>query len=337
MSVARLKARVEKVREVQRSIMVESKHYGKVPGTKDKDCLFKPGAELLGMAFQLGPDFKAEERWDGEHLECVVTCTLFQTTSGAKMGSAIGSCSTKEKKYAWRNSGKKCPNCGKDGPLTKSKDKPEWFCWRRKDGCGATFPAKDERITSQVDGRVQNPDLADNYNTVRKMACKRAHVAAILFVTCASEIFTQDIEDSDEVVVPVDPMTDARSMHTMPGDEADEPAKESKEFDELMGTMRGADKALFDPGVSWETLLNWRHILGKKDDSANPFRKRLSELYQGDSISAGQRKDMSALAARLYRKLHSLESKMKGPDVLETMTQGDDTEVFSPTAGSEEA
>ena len=41
----------------------------------------------------------------------------------------------------------------------------------------------------------ENPDIADTYNTVLKMAKKRAFVDGILSATAASDIFTQDIED----------------------------------------------------------------------------------------------------------------------------------------------
>jgi hypothetical protein len=41
----------------------------------------------------------------------------------------------------------------------------------------------------------ENPDIADTYNTVLKMAKKRAHVDAMITATAASDIFTQDVED----------------------------------------------------------------------------------------------------------------------------------------------
>lgn len=43
--------------------------------------------------------------------------------------------------------------------------------------------------------QVENPDIADVYNTVLKIGKKRAHVDATLTTTAASDIFTQDIED----------------------------------------------------------------------------------------------------------------------------------------------
>ena len=49
--------------------------------------------------------------------------------------------------------------------------------------------------------RVPNPDVADQANTVLKMAEKRALVAAVLIATNISEYFTQDIEDYVEGVI----------------------------------------------------------------------------------------------------------------------------------------
>jgi hypothetical protein len=74
----------------------------------------------------------------------------------------------------------------------------EFYCWKKKGGCGATFPLDDDRIASQETGRVENENLPDTYNTVLKMACKRALVAAVLNGTAASDIFTQDLDDRDE-------------------------------------------------------------------------------------------------------------------------------------------
>jgi hypothetical protein len=193
-SVERIVARVKKIRQIRDEVMQAGVHYGKIPGVK-KDSLMKPGAETLCMAFALSPKFKTEESREGEHLECVVTCTLFGP-SGAELGDGIGSCSTMESKYAYRKAEKVCPECGKSA-IIKGKEEygGGWVCFKKKDGCGAKFKDGDQAIEGQQVGRIANEDIADQYNTVRKMACKRAHVAATLFVTGASELFTQDVED----------------------------------------------------------------------------------------------------------------------------------------------
>jgi hypothetical protein len=51
-----------------------------------------------------------------------------------------------------------------------------------------------QRVTGD-EGRSENPDIADLYNTVLKMAKKRAFVDATITATAASDFFTQDVED----------------------------------------------------------------------------------------------------------------------------------------------
>lgn len=196
LSVQELVSRVTKVKEVQGQLMVNDVHFGTVPTAK-KATLLKPGAELLGMAFQLGAEFDVERERDGDHVDIVVTCTLFHIPTGNRVGTGMGSCSTRESKYAWRKGTRKCPKCGAE-TINRDNKGNGYYCWKKKGGCGAQFDNGDQSIESQSIDRVPNPDVYDLHNTVLKMAVKRAHVAAILFATCASEIFTQDIEDMAE-------------------------------------------------------------------------------------------------------------------------------------------
>jgi hypothetical protein len=46
-------------------------------------------------------------------------------------------------------------------------------------------------------GGQENPDIADVYNTVLKIAKKRAHIDATLTCTAAADLFTQDLIDDD--------------------------------------------------------------------------------------------------------------------------------------------
>ena len=52
-------------------------------------------------------------------------------------------------------------------------------------------------------GGQENADIADTYNTVLKIAKKRAHIDATLTVTGAADLFTQDLIDEDEQKPPV--------------------------------------------------------------------------------------------------------------------------------------
>lgn len=68
-------------------------------------------------------------------------------------------------------------------------------CFRKRGGCGAKFYIEDPAITDQPAGRVLNENIADQVNTIQKVAQKRALVAATLLAVNGSEFFTQDGEE----------------------------------------------------------------------------------------------------------------------------------------------
>ncbi len=183
--------KVALVQEVMKSVMHDGEHYGKIPGCGDKPALLKAGAEKLGMTFRLRPGFAINERDLGKaHREYSIVCTLSDGTQG------VGSCSTMESKYRFRQGERKCPECGKASIITgKAEYGGGFLCFAKKGGCGAKFTDKDERITGQQIGKVEHDNPADFYNTCLKMGKKRAHVDAIITATACSDIFTQDIEE----------------------------------------------------------------------------------------------------------------------------------------------
>jgi len=196
LTVQDIRAQVNLIQHVMREVMKKDEHYGVIPGTGTKPSLLKAGAEKLCLTFRLDPQYEITERHEGSHLHIVSKCTLFHIPTGQRFGSGMGSCSTREAKYAYRQQAIKCPACGKEAVI---KGKEEygggWVCFKKKDGCGAKYKDGDKAIEGQPRGRVPNEDLADQYNTVLKMANKRSLVAAVLNATAASDIFTQDIED----------------------------------------------------------------------------------------------------------------------------------------------
>src|SRR3990167_2020016 len=215
MSIVDIKAQVNLIQHVMREVMQKDQHYGVIPGTGTKPTLLKAGAEKLCLTFRLDPQYESTERYDGAHLTVKSKCTLFHIPSSQRFGSGEGSCSTRESKYAYRTGSRKCPNCGAEA-IIKGKDfkgdglPTGWICFGKKGGCGVKFLDGDKAIEGQTIGRIPNEDVADQYNTVLKMANKRSLVAAVLNATAASDIFTQDIEDmpqfnaqpvSDAVVV----------------------------------------------------------------------------------------------------------------------------------------
>ena len=197
MSPAGIKQQVQLIQEVMAAVMKRDEHYGIIPGCQ-KPSLLKPGAEKLSLTFRYAPSYKwtKTELPDG-HREIEMTCTLSHIPTKTFIGEGVGSCSTMESKYRWRKEERTCPECGEPA-IIKGKEEygAGWLCWRKKDGCGKKFKDGDKNIESQKVGRVPNPDIADQYNTVLKMAKKRAHVDAILTATAASDIFTQDMEDA---------------------------------------------------------------------------------------------------------------------------------------------
>lgn len=202
MTVDRVVGQVQLIQQVMERVMKQGEHYGTIPGCGDKPSLKKPGAEKLSLTFRLAPYYEGERApvdLGNGHREYVIKCTLKHIITDQVFGQGVGSCSTMEAKYRYRNSERKCPKCGKE---TIVKGKTEygggWICFAKKGGCGAKFKDKDQTIEGQSPGRVEHDNPADYYNTVLKMAKKRAHVDAVLTATAASDIFTQDVEDMVE-------------------------------------------------------------------------------------------------------------------------------------------
>jgi hypothetical protein len=115
-------------------------------------------------------------------------------------------CSTREKKYGKRKQERECPQCGVAAIIKgKAEYGGGWVCFKKKNGCGAKFRDGDQAIEDQQVGEIENPDLPDTWNTVVKMAEKRARVDAVLAVTGASALFTQDVEDDYAPAEPAPP------------------------------------------------------------------------------------------------------------------------------------
>lgn len=193
-----LVARLDTIREAMETAMQKDVDYGVIPGT-DKPALYKPGAEKLGVLFQLDVQLRNEKTWGpGEHLTVVSHATVFHAPTGARLGFGEGICTTRERKYAKRRAERTCPDCDTAAVI---KGKQEygggWLCWHKKGGCGAKWRDGDQAIEGQEVGEVENPDLPDLWNTIDKMASKRARIDAVLAVTGASALFTQDVEDRD--------------------------------------------------------------------------------------------------------------------------------------------
>lgn len=217
LSVVDVRGQVNLIQHIMKEVMKENEHYGVIPGTGTKPSLLKAGAEKLCLTFRLDPQYEIERQQEGVHLTITSKCTLFHIPSGQRYGSGMGSCSTRESKYAYRKASRKCPDCTKE-TIIKGKEEygGGWVCFKRKGGCGAKFNDGDKSIEGQAEGRVPNEDIADQYNTVLKMANKRSLVAAVLNATAASDIFTQDIEDMPQFTATVSSATQEVTLAPKP-------------------------------------------------------------------------------------------------------------------------
>jgi hypothetical protein len=200
MSVREVVAQASKIQECMKALMREGEHYGaSFPGDAKKNLL-KPGADKLCFMFRFRPDFRQESlELPGGHREIRTRCEIFHIETGVKLAEGVGTCSTMESKYRWRKAALKCPACGKE---TIIKGKAEygggWVCYAKNGGCGAKYRDGDAAVEKQKTGKIENPDIADTYNTVLKMSKKRAYVDAVITACAASDIFTQDAEDLRE-------------------------------------------------------------------------------------------------------------------------------------------
>lgn len=237
LSVSDVLTQVRKIQEIMHSVMKENEHYGVIPGCK-KPSLLKPGAEKLGLTFRLAPSFEIDKiDIDDDDREYIVKCTLRHINTDAIFSEGVGSCSTKEAKYRYR--------IGEVKPTGKPVPKEYWNERDQNLIGGKGFGVK--KIDNQwqiveMGEKVEHDNPADYYNTVLKMAKKRAHVDAMLTATAASDIFTQDVEDLPDF----EPNPEESKTETTVGKPVVEMPKKGKNENELLTT-----KQLNYLGVLW--------------------------------------------------------------------------------------
>jgi hypothetical protein len=141
--------------------------------------------ERLIELYGYQPEFEFVERtenWgdDGRapFLYYIVRCRLIHRESGIQVASGIGSCNTRESKYAYR------------------------WVWARDIPEGVSPKTLRQRTTRKGQGDPQyalpNTEIGDLANTVLKMAQKRAMIAAVLVACRVGGMFQQDLEDAPD-------------------------------------------------------------------------------------------------------------------------------------------
>lgn len=186
-----IQKQVMSIQTVMRNLMHSGEHYGLIPGTGGKKpSLLQPGAQKLCLSFQLTPILHNEVHRDfaNGHREYETVIRLMHRPTGQVVSDGVGVCSTLESRYRFRWDEK--------GPVPKEY-------WATRDRAiigGESYAVRKSDKVWKVFQRIEHDNPADYYNTVRKMAAKRALVAATLNGLAASDIFTQDVEDMEDVL-----------------------------------------------------------------------------------------------------------------------------------------
>lgn len=172
------------IQQVMKATMKEGEHFGAIPGCGDKPVLLKAGAEKLAFTFRLCPQFDVTQTdLEGGHREYRVVCRMI-SAGGNFLGEGVGCGTTMEGKYRFRTE-----NTGREVPKEY---------WTLRDPAllgGREYSTRKNDNRWFVYHKVEHDNPADYYNTVLKMAKKRAQVDATLTVLACSDIFTRDLEE----------------------------------------------------------------------------------------------------------------------------------------------
>lgn len=175
-----LQSRLGVVQQFFNEVMIKGQDYGIIPGT-DKPALLKPGAEKLAELYGYAPKVKnvAKSFGEGGFYEVEITMALESRKTGAVVAEGIGSANTFESRYRyrWVWADRVPPHLDKQ-----------------------TLTSRTVGRNNSVQYRLENDDLYSLWNTVLKMAKKRAMVDAVMSATRSSGIFTQDPEAFDRWV-----------------------------------------------------------------------------------------------------------------------------------------
>ena len=231
MDIAIAKERRRQVLDFAASILTKDEDFGVIPGTV-KPTLLQPGAQKLCSFFGLEPDFETVEEvkdWTGQDHGgepfFYFKYKYFLKRGGKVLGVGLGSINSWESKYRYRwVSEANLPDDTavfqkRDGSITepdfainKAETTGKWGKpaehWQRfRDAISRGEALEGEAKTKAgkpmktwtipaTEYRIPNPDIFDQVNTFEKMALKRAYIMATLNATGASELYTQDLEDT---------------------------------------------------------------------------------------------------------------------------------------------
>lgn len=159
LGIPAMKQRRVMMQQLMNELFQKGLHYGTIPGVQG-NMLLKPGMDMVCSTFGLVPHYEVQERnLDDNHREYTVKVQMSSISSGDQIVST---------------------GIG----VCTTMEKKYRYRWS---GSGKN------RV------RVENEDIADVYNTVMKMAMKRALSAAVQTATGCADIFAADPSDLEGV------------------------------------------------------------------------------------------------------------------------------------------
>lgn len=196
------------IQEVMINIMRDGTHYGIIPGCGSKKVLLQSGAQKLATAFSLRCECIERHQTDlpNDHREVRFRVVMKSVSTGHIFGEGVGCCTTMEKKYRYRS--------GSDIEVTDTVV-PQAFWDIPKADWGKPEAARllggKNRTIKKVANKwyiairneaaaIENPNPADCWNTIEKMAFKRAQVHAVINTTSCSDIFDQDLDELKQLM-----------------------------------------------------------------------------------------------------------------------------------------
>lgn len=139
------------------------------------------------------------------------------------------------------------------------------------------------------------------------------------------------IQIAEVTPLPADQPPPHVSPHSSSPDENPEP-HDPVALQRAFKFFADCDKAIFDPGCDWATVVKWRGLLGHRGNLTE-LGKSISRLYRSD-ISEDERQQLGKVWQRVERKLTDLEGKLTPPPLEASFTdppegEDDGTDAFS--------
>lgn len=226
-----LKQQRDVLRRFFGDVMVKDQDYGVIPGTQ-KPTLLKPGAEALAEFYGYAPIIRDIRETIDEatgFYRCVVILALVSKRNGVTVAEGLGEANTKEGRYRSRwLTESKLPE-GVDPRALKSEERPS----RYGDGVYTVY-------------LVENDDPYTLWNTILKMAKKRALIDATLSATRSSGLFSQDLDDLDDWIegAPADKPAGKGAQRPVQGQQRAKPVSVTQEQAQARADARAALEGL---------------------------------------------------------------------------------------------